>query len=998
MQFAGKSRRIHRACWGIAVALFCLTVLPGVSSGLDARRSLTQAFQRIWQLQQGLPRASIFAIRQTHDGYLWLATQEGLVRFDGVQFDPAPNRDGISFSDLWVTDLAEDDQQNLWIATIGQGLIRLNQDGARRYTTSDGLPSDDVHSLAHTKSGLWAATNNGVVRVTDTVVAYGTEAGLSTSDVWAVCEAPDGKIYFGGEGNQLSVWDGAAFSTISLSSIRDRSEVRTLLVTPDGCIWVGSTNGLVKLEQGRERLFTKGDGLADDSIFTLTKGSEGCLWIGTKEGFSRYVAGKFESFRSEEGLSQSTALSLLEDREGSLWVGTKHGLNQFIDRRAVIFTMREGLPSNDIGPVMQDAQGKLWVGTLGAGLATYDGERFVTIATTSDGLPSDRIYALAEGADGDLWVGTDLGLARLRNGRVEATFRRNDGLPSDAILCVLFDREFGLWVGTTQGAASLKDGRFEQPKGDSDAQSIPIHSLVTQGESLLMAGGDGRLFRYANGELRAFPFEGEQPYGITALHVNAQGTLWIGTTDDGLFLYKGEKTRHFTSKDGLYDDEIFAIVQDDQDRLWMSCSRGVFYISRAELLAYEPGKSPPLTSSPFTPVDSSRTIECRGGVRPAMWTMNDGGIWCSTIRGLIYIDPKKINRILPPSPVLVEEVVVNGRTYAPDRLVDLPAGNANLEFRCAALSYIAPTRTTFRFKLEGFDEDWIKAGGRREAFYTNLPPGTYQFRVMARKFPTGEYEESAPMPSFTIMPQFYQRIWFFPLCAVLVALAAWGAYRLRVRRIKDQMRAVVSERSRIARELHDTLIQGFSGVTMQMQALSTRLPLTEERENLQEIIHDAGICLRDARRSVAGLRHEPEGQSSLATAITHAAKQLTETHDVRLKLQVQRDLPALPLDVEYNLLRIAQEAIANAVKHSDAESIDVSLERAADDILLTIQDDGNGFMESSGSGAPLGHYGLVGMRERSTQIGADFSLESEPGRGTRICVIMPILRSEQIAR
>jgi hypothetical protein len=334
----------------------------------------------------------------------------------------------------------------------------------------------------------------------------------------------------------------------------------------------------------------------------------------------------------------------------------------------------------------------------------------------------------------------------------------------------------------------------------------------------------------------------------------------------------------------------------------MACSRGVFYVSREELLAYEPGKSKPLTSSPFTPTDSSRTIECRGGVRPAMWTMQDGSIWCSTIRGLIVIDPKKINRVLPASPVMVEEVVVNGRNFSPDKIADLPVGNTNLEFRYGALSYVAPTRITFRYKLEGFDEDWIEAGGRREAFYTNLPPGTYQFRVMARKF-TGDYEEAEPLPPFTILPHFYQRIWFLPLCAALVGLGGWGIYRLRVRRIKEQMRAVVSERSRIARELHDTLIQGFSGVTMQMQALSTRLPSTDERENLQEIIRDAGVCLRDARRSVAGLRHEPEGQSSLATAITQASRQLTETHDVRLNLRVQRDLPSLPLDVEYNFAR-----------------------------------------------------------------------------------------------
>jgi ligand-binding sensor domain-containing protein len=388
MRLAGQLRGGRRACWGVAVALLCLVVLPGFSSALDAHRSLTQAFQRIWQLQQGLPRATIFAIRQTHDGYLWLGTQDGLVRFDGAQFASAPDRDGIQFSKLWVMDLAEDAEQNFWIGTIGQGLIRLNDDGARRYTTADGLPSDDIRNLTRGKTGLWAATNQGVAQIADKVVAYSVKDGLATNDVWALCEGPDGKVYFGGDGNEISVWDGRTFTTVPLQSVPDRSVVRALLVTADGCIWAGTTAGLVKLDRGQERLFTTGDGLADDSVFTLAEGSEHCLWIGTKEGFSRYVGGKFESFRSEEGLSQSTALALFEDREGSLWVGTKHGLNQFIDRRAVIFTTREGLPSNDVGPIMQDSDGKIWVGTLGAGLSNYDGERFVTLTTSSDGPPA----------------------------------------------------------------------------------------------------------------------------------------------------------------------------------------------------------------------------------------------------------------------------------------------------------------------------------------------------------------------------------------------------------------------------------------------------------------------------------------------------------------------------------------------------------------------------------------------------------------------------------
>ena len=374
-----------------------------------------------------------------------------------------------------------------------------------------------------------------------------------------------------------------------------------------------------------------------------------------------------------------------------------------------------------------------------------------------------------------------------------------------------------------------------------------------------------------------------------------------------------------------------------------------------------------------------------------MCKTRDGLIWVSTTLGLLAIDPARLVRVLPPAPVVVEEVVVNGETRDPHEIGELPPGSSNVSFGYTALSLLAPMRITFRYKLEGFDNDWIDAGARREAFYTNLAPGNYRFRVVARKSDNSDWDNAEPV-SFTIAPHFYQTAWFLPLVGVALGLASLGVYRLRVRRIKEQMRAVVAERSRIARELHDTLIQGFSGVTMEMQALVARLSPSDERGTLDEIIHDAASCLRDARRSVAGLRSGPGDRSGLAGAIAQAARQLTETRDVRLKLELNNSPRQLPVEVEYNLLRIAQEAITNAVKHSGARTIDVSLACTPQQILLSVADDGVGFSIADGPGARPGHYGLIGMKERATQIGADFRIVGDPGAGTTVTVRLPLTR------
>lgn len=981
-----------RAVYTAAVIFALSAALAPPALALTPDRELTQYVHRIWQTQQGLPDAAVTRIIQDPAGYLWIATEAGLYRFDGVRFTPVEVLYSGAPAGLFIRAAARDSSGTFWLGGNDSAVYAVRASGTTKYSTNEGLPGGIVQCMVVARDNIvWACTERGLARIDPgnsdhPIQVFRSSDGLPSDNVRAACEDSQGNLWVGGETPNIAVFNNQTFRVRRLYRLPEATSLRSILCDDD-TVWVGTSFGLVRLQATQQRLFTANDGLIENFVFDVEKGDHGILWVGTRSGFSRLRDGmtnipKWDSFRPPDGLSQSTAQAVFEDREGSLWVGTKRGLNQFVNGRSIPYTSSEGLPSNETGPVLQDSSGVIWAGTLDAGLAHFDGRLFVKM-TSIDGLPSNIVRTLAEDADHSLWVGTAKGLARVKGDRVVERYGTADGLPSVDIRSLFRARNGSIWVGTAMGLALYANGEWTIPSG------VPRTAIRCIGQDR-----DGRILVGVEEGLYISSGRGFEPLAPPVYMRNANaflldddGLLWVAMNGAGLRLIDGGRITQFITRDGLYDSEIVGLAIDQQDRMWMACSRGIFWVSRADLVQFAAGKIDRLSSVPYTPTDAQRVIESRAGVSPALVRMQDGHLWLSTVRGLLLLNTAARND--PAPPVVIESPVVNGVPIEPGMISNLPGGQKNIQLKFAGLSYLQPELIRYRYRLQGYDKDWVNAGSRPEAFYTNLPPGKYKFEVAACTFGDPCKDDAASI-EFALTPLIYQRAWFWPLCAILAAALGWLAYKLHIRRLHERYDLIVSERSRIARELHDTLIQGFSGITMALQALSTRIRTPNERESLQEIISDAATCLRETRQSVAGLRAVEGPESGLVNSIRRSVREITETKPIRTKLQLENFNRELPPDVEYNLLRIVREAVNNSVKHSGAGLIEVTLESSPGMLVISVHDDGSGFSDDAAAAPGPGHYGLIGMKERASQIGAELEVVTKPGSGTTISVSLPV--------
>lgn len=976
-----------------------------------------------WQTEQGLPQNTVQALLQTRDGYLWLGTKEGLARFDGLRFVIFDKRNTPQLPHNQIRSLYEDRAGHLWISTPG-GLVQYRQGRFTAFTTQNGLTSDNVWAVYEDRAGsLWIATPNGLNRFHNgQFTAFTTREGLSHNSIETLLEDADGALWVGtldgltrfkdgvftrynvaeglagatvktlwldvqqrlwiGTTGGLTLWANGQFQRFSTASVTVIQQDRA------GRLWFGTPDGLQLWRDGNLTLLTTRDGLPDNLIEALREDHAGGMWIGTPGGLARWQDEQLTRFTERDGLSSNLVRTLFEDREGSLWVGTEAGgLNLIKHKKFTTYTTRQGLSANLVRAIFEDRTGQLWVGTQ-EGLNRLQAGRW-TQFTTRDGLVSNDVLALCDDRQGNLWIGTPQGLQRFRQGAF-TTFTVADGLADDHIRSLYEDRAGNLWIGTRRGLSRWQDGQFTTYTMLDGLANDLVGALCEGRDGSLWIGTLGGLSRFKDGQFTNYVSELSSEV-VISLYEDVKGALWIGTHGGGLNLFKNGRFAHFTVNDGLPDDVIYFIQEDGQGQLWLSSNKGVMRVSRTALEARRPESTQPLPVVSYGTADGMETRECSGGGHPAGTKTRDGRLWFATIKGVAQLDPANLRRNEVPPPVAIEQVSVDDVAFSPYAPLDLPPGQTRFEFHYAGLSFAAPEQVRFRYKLEGFDPDWIEAGTQRSASYTNVPAGHYRFRVLACNN-DGVWNETGAAFAFRLRPHFYRTYWFYSLCllTLVAAIVAWN--RARVRRVEREFAVVLAERTRIAREIHDTLAQGFAGISVQLELVARlleRAPTTARThlDQARDLVRDS---LAEARRSVWDLRSPSLEGGDLPAALAETAKRLVAGTPVQAHVEVHGTYRPLSRAAEAHLLRIGQEAITNALKHAGATAINLQLEFAAQRLRFSVRDNGRGFDAAQPPGSRNGHFGLVGIHERAAQLGGKVAITSRPNQGTEISLDVPL--------
>ena len=977
---------------GLFVAL--LVLCGGRADALPPGSDLGQLGRRAWQTETGLPQNTVHSVVQDFEGYIWVATEEGLARFDGLNFVVFDRQNTPQLRSNDVRSLLVQEKGNvLWVATAA-GLSRFYADEWTTFTTEQGRAGNDVVSACEARNGaVWVATSSGLSRLQDGAwTSYTTRDGLADDNVRVISEdmTDETGAMWVGTAEGLSRFAGGKFTNFTTDDGLPGG-VSAIERGTDGSLWLGTDAGLSRYRDGRFETLTTRDGLPNDRVISLHAAREGGLWVGTAAGAALLREGRFERFAESDPLADGIVLSIFEDREGSFWLGTESGgLHQLRGRKFTTYSTREGLSSDLVKAIYEDASGDVWVGTYGAGLNLLRGGK-VTTYTTKDGLASNIVLALFSDSNGDLWVGTPDGLSRFRAGRFE-TFTSADGLPNDFVRSIYADRGGALWIGTRGGLARLKDGEFTTYTTRDGLTSDFVGTVYEDAAGDLWVGTLGGLSKFAGGRFTSYTSrDGLPETAVIAIHGDAERRLWVGTNGGGLGLLDGGKFYSFTSRDGLPNDTVYRILEDATGRLWMSSKKGIFSITKAELLDFAARKTTTLGPTVYGTADGMPTRECSGGGHPSGWRGRDGRLWFTTIKGVAMIDPERVARNTEPPPVVVEEVRVDGELVPGGRTTELKPGSSRFDFHYAGLSFVAPEKVRYRYKLEGFDPDWVEGGDRRVAYYTNLGPGEYRFLVTAGNN-DGVWNQRPASFNFKLKPHFYRTYWFYALCAVGAALLAWQLYALRLRQVRARYGAVLAERNRIAREIHDNLAQEILGVSVQLEIVARLMDKSAEaaRTHLDRARLLVRGSIAEARRYVWDLRSQSLEDRDLPAALAETTRRLAAESGVQTQFQVGGTFRPLPPQVENNLLRIAQEAVNNAVRHARAENIYVNLLFDTRSVRLSVRDDGRGFDPGEQASGRNGHFGILGMRERAEEMGGSLSIDSDPERGSEVSVGVPL--------
>jgi signal transduction histidine kinase/ligand-binding sensor domain-containing protein len=993
----------------------CWFILFTTSSALalDPRVQISQYSHTAWRIQDGTIPPGVDTLEQTGDGRLWAGTHHGLMTFDGISFTKWQPAQGEKLPIEDIRALLKDRDGSLWIGT-GRGIAHLVSGHLTTFPGIDGVVEEIIQDhqgvIWYTRAQFYPGKQPGPLCRVDgkAVKCFAASEGVPFGVADAIAEDGHGYIWVA-SASQLIRWKSGVSQTFAPKELKVAEElygVSVLLPDADGSMWVGVYRAGPGL--GLEHIVgstwspLKIDGLDTSSlaVTSLYKDHEGCLWIGTtNHGLYRVHDGHADHYGASDGLTSNNVTGVGEDAEGTFWVKTQEGLDRFHALPVVTFTVSQGLSSPSPSSIVATKDGALWLGTA-AGIDVLRPDGNISHLSQKDGLPGKVVDSIFQDSHGKFWLSVDHDLVVYDNGRF-TTLKKSDGTSVSEHSFIAEDTDGSVWMTkpSVTGFSLLRvEGQHVEeitlPPGYSPPFSVGRNAAGGVWIGLL----NGDLASYQGGHFAVSHFHFPSEFGSKPVHpiwniVTESGNVMLAAGTEGLVEKRGDVVHYLTVGNGLPCKGFVSAFQRDQHGnlfLFMSCA--YVSISASEMERWWNNPASPLVFKQYGANDGVRAAGTYN--EPATAVTTDGRVWFASSEGalqMIDVEHPVFNRM--PPPVSIEGLMDGQKAFALQDGTRLPARLRYLRLDYTAFSFVAPERMQFRYKLEGHDTDWIDAGARRQAFYNDLPPGQYRFRVIAANN-DGVWNDQGAALSFYVTPTFYQRVWFKVLLAVLAVLILWLLYLYRLAKateaVKVRLEERVAERERIARDLHDTFFQGIQGLLLRFNTGTARLPQSEPaRPIFVEALEQSDRVMLEGRKLVLDLRETSES-SVLEDILARAGEEFQSLHPATFKLTVLGETRPLRGATSTELYSLVREALYNAFRHAAAELIEVELHYTAEFLNIRVRDDGRGIEEDVlRDRRRAGHWGLPGMCERSEKLGGKLTLWSREGSGTEVEVSIP---------
>jgi signal transduction histidine kinase/ligand-binding sensor domain-containing protein len=997
--------RWRRIATEAACVLLCAVMGSPRVLAVDPTETLSELHHTQWTTREGAP-PSVNALVQSKSGYLWLGTATGLFRFDGVRFERFALTDGNYSLNGDISGLLVTPTDELWIGMRLGGAFLLHQGKLTHYGAAEGLPHHSVFGFAIRRDGsIWAQTSEGLY------VLGAAKRWHQVGQKWDYPATSGYSIYVDSSDTLWSRGPQGTFYLASASNKFKQSEVPgglgKLGAAPDGRVWAADYDlGLIALNGGSLAVAGTRLGGTENGVANFVFDSDGGIWteITIKDvgslaripdarklfnAVDRLAPSEIQILEPPRGLTGENVFEMLEDQEGDVWIATTGGLDRFRTNK-LHAALEPVLSMPGEAAITTDSGGAVWIANYSSFIKFLPGQTHPLVLSHMD--PPMQLSGLWGDTDGSLWIGRERTsyLTRYANQKLERHELWADS-KKQGTQVLLRDRSGALWISKPGDGLYRKDGDVWSFNGGFAELPLltPLAMAADDGENLWIGYPDNQIAEITRGhvELRGNA-EGLQVGSVLAIAARAN-RLWVGGTD-GVFLYSKGRFWPLRNRDGSRFTSVSGIIQSNDGELWLNGGAGITQISAQQIGAFVNDPASRVDVDTLNGDDGLNGLAVQIRPLPTAAEGKDGRLWFTTSVGAFWIDPKHMHRNTHPPTVIIQSIFAGASNYPAADGATLPVRTSNFAVQYTATSLANPSRVRFRYQLEGVDAEWQDGGNRRQAFYTNVQPGPHRFRVVAAN-EDGVWNEAGAEIAFAIAPAFYQTNWFRVLVAVVLLICFWQLYRLRVHQLTTQVRgklnARLEERERIARELHDTLLQSTQGLILLFQSFAARVGRPDPmRGQMEAALDQADQLLNEARDRVSDLRTAGL-ETDIALAIRRAGEEVFANVSVDFRVSTTGTPRHLTSSVADDIYRIAREALLNAARHADASVIEVEIAYEPKTLRLRIRDNGNGLDVESAEPKPR-HFGLMGMRERANRIGASLKIVSGKGAGTDIEVVV----------